>query len=80
MEKPTVNAKPTEEEYINAKSNVDFLRNNITHSHERIMNLVEELSKEKRAYDDYQKLLEQNKHIVLLYEVWEKVEKEGEKK
>lgn len=74
--------KPQRLEYEQAKENVEFLTRSINVSYKKIMNLVEELSNEKQCLNDYQRLIEQNKQTVLIYESFEEVEnkKAGDKR
>lgn len=74
--------KPQRLEYEQAKENVEFLTRSINASYKKIMNLVEELSNEKQCLNDYQRLIEQNKQTVLIYESFEEVEnkKAGDKR
>lgn len=73
--------KPQRLEYEQAKENIEFLTRSINASYKKIMNLVEELSNEKQCLNDYQRLIEQNKQTVLIYESFEEVEnnKAGDK-
>lgn len=74
--------KPQRLEYEQAKENVEFLTRSINASYKKIMNLVEELSNEKQCLNDYQRLIEQNKQTVLIYESFKEVEnkKAGDKR
>lgn len=71
--------KPQRLEYEQAKENVEFLTRSINASYKKIMNLVEELSNEKQCLNDYQKLIEQNKQTVLIYESFEEIENKKER-
>ena len=74
MKKTKTNNKPTEEEYVTAKEGISYLLRNIQLSEDRIMQLVDALVEEKKALGMYNDILDKNKKVVMLYELYEEVE------
>ena len=66
--------KPSEDEYIRAKENLSMIQRSIQLSKNRLMQLVDELAREKNSLDTYNSVLDENKKVVMLYEAYKEAE------
>lgn len=65
--------KPSKSKYDEAKKNVKILKESISFSQNKIMDLVDKLSIENQNLRDYQKLLDENQKVVTTYDLYEEV-------
>lgn len=65
--------KPSKSKYDEAKNNVKILKESISFSQNKIMDLVDKLSIENQNLRDYQKLLDENQKVVTTYDLYEEV-------
>lgn len=70
----TKTKKPSEEEYIKAKENITGIQVSMQLSKNRLLQLVDELAREKNSLDIYNSVLDENKKVVMLYEAYKEVE------
>lgn len=66
--------RPSEEEYLKAKENISNLQCTIKLAHERILALVDTLTREKYILDSFTNTLDSNKKTVLVYETYKELE------
>lgn len=66
--------KPSYQEYMHAKDSIKLLDNCISRSTKRIMELIDELTKEKKILETYKSSMERVETIMLTYEEYEKLE------
>lgn len=59
----------TDEEYKRSKEFVDICSTSLSKSHERIMELIDELAAERTSYETYKRAIEFNKEIIMKYEM-----------
>ena len=64
-------AKPSKEEYEKAKVAIQVLYDCKNMSMERIFRLMDELTDERKRYNEYLDLIAINKRIITAYEVYE---------
>ncbi len=65
--------KPSKSKYDEAKKNVKILKESISFSQNKIMDLVDKLSIENQNLRDYQKLLDEDQKVVTTYDLYEEV-------
>ena len=58
----------TDKEYEIAKEYVEMCQTAIAKSHERIMELIDDIANERNAYETYKRAIEYNKEIIMKYE------------
>lgn len=66
--------KPSKKEYDQAKKNVKLLKDTITSSRKKIMELVDKISLENQTLKNYEKDIEENQKVVNLYELYKEIE------
>lgn len=71
--------KPTKQEYEEACNNIDFCKNTIRLTRQEIDKKLDELCSLKNQLNTYQEFLNQSIKIKDKYEIYEGLEKEGEK-
>lgn len=65
--------KPSKSKYDEAKKNVKILKESISFTQNKIMDLVDKLSIENQNLRDYQKLLDEDQKVVTTYDLYEEV-------
>lgn len=72
-------AKPTKQEYEDACQNIEYCSNAIRLTKNKIEKILDELCSLKCNLNTYRECIEQSREIKNRYEIYERLEKEGEK-
>lgn len=59
--------------YKHAKDCIEICQTAIGKSHERIMELIDDITDERNSYETYKRAIEHNKEIVMRYEIQEEI-------
>ena len=70
----------SEKDYQRAKEYIEMLETAIVNSHERIMELIDDLAGERTTYETYKHAIEYNKELIMEYEKKREVYSEDDSK